>query len=81
MNNNQKQYSGLLEINDLIDDAVSNAIARRSELVGLEDTLSDEESASIAGGIAEIPVIGVLDLPIIITTTTVGIIDRPPIRL
>jgi hypothetical protein len=79
MNNNQKQYSGLLEINDLIDDAVNNAIARRSELVSSEDTLSEEESASIAGGIAEIPVIGVFDLPIIITT--IGIIDRPPIRL
>jgi hypothetical protein len=48
MNPNKISYSGI-EINDLIDDAVANAIARRS---GWE-TLSDREAARVAGGQAE----------------------------
>ena len=49
MNPNKINYSGKIEINDLIDDAVVNAIARRS---GWE-TLSDEEAARVAGGQTE----------------------------
>ncbi|MFB2974922.1 hypothetical protein [Microseira sp. BLCC-F43] len=46
MNPNQRKPSTQLEINDLIDDAVTNAIARR----GFSEDLSDEEAASVAGG-------------------------------
>ena len=47
-----KHYNKQMEINDLIADAVTNAIARRG-LAATEDGLfglSDEEAASIAGG-------------------------------
>jgi hypothetical protein len=50
MNEIQKQYSSSLEINDLIDDAVDNAVARRSDLTESENELSDEESTKVAGG-------------------------------
>jgi hypothetical protein len=75
MNEKQKQYSGSLEINDLIDDAVNNAVARRSEFLGSDDTLSDQESANIAGGISNTSVVVAGRFPI----TTVGIIVLPPI--
>ncbi len=38
-----------LEINDLIEDAVTNALARRTEAV---ESVSDEEAKNIAGGLA-----------------------------
>ena len=41
-----KKYNRQLEINDLIDDATNNAVARR----GLLETLSDDEAASVGGG-------------------------------
>ena len=46
MNPNKRKHGGQLEINDLIDDAVTNAIARR----GFSETLSDDEAARIGGG-------------------------------
>ncbi|GET44233.1 hypothetical protein [Microseira wollei] len=46
MNPNQRKPSSQFEINDLIDDAVTNAMARR----GFSEDLSDEEAASVAGG-------------------------------
>ena len=46
MNPNKRKLSGQLEINDLIDDAVTNAIGRR----GFSQDLSDDEAASVAGG-------------------------------
>jgi hypothetical protein len=42
-----KKSNHQMEINDLIDDAITNAVTRR-ELV---ETLSDEESAGVAGGL------------------------------
>jgi hypothetical protein len=53
LNENQKQYSNSLEINDLID-AVRNAVVRRSDLTETEDDfyLSDEKSASVNGGMS-----------------------------
>ncbi|MGF1935083.1 MAG: hypothetical protein RM347_011870 [Nostoc sp. ChiQUE02] len=42
-----KKYNHQMEINDLIDDAIVNAVTRR-ELV---ETLSDEEAARVAGGL------------------------------
>ncbi len=54
MDVSQKKYKSQVEINDLIDDAVKNAVSRRSEVMDSEDVLSalsDEEAGSIAGGI------------------------------
>jgi hypothetical protein len=54
MEDNQKKSTGRLEINDLIDDAVSNAMARRSLNRDSDDVMSGlsyEETASIAGGL------------------------------
>lgn len=54
MNGNQRNYKGQVEINDLIDDAVNNAVFRRKEIIDSEDalsTLSDREAGSIAGGV------------------------------
>lgn len=42
-----KKSNHQLEINDLIDDAITNAVTRR----GLVETLSDEEAASVGGGL------------------------------
>ncbi len=42
-----KKYNHQMEINDLIDDAILNAVTRR-ELV---ETLSDDEAAKVAGGL------------------------------
>ncbi|MEH2296952.1 hypothetical protein [Nostoc sp.] len=46
----ERKYNGQLEINDLIDDAVKNAVERRNQGLDSEDTLSDEEMKSVAGG-------------------------------
>ncbi|MDK2410087.1 hypothetical protein QHH11_18050 [Aphanizomenon sp. PH219] len=40
------------EINDLIDEAVSNAVARRSEALDSVENLSDEEAKNVTGGAA-----------------------------
>lgn len=52
MNPNQRKHNIQFEINDLIDDAVENAIARR----GCLETLSDREAARVAGGQTEIAI-------------------------
>jgi flagellar biosynthesis regulator FlaF len=55
MEANKRKHNSQVEINDLIDDAVNNALARRKEALGSEDALlavSDEEAKNIAGGIA-----------------------------
>ncbi|MGD1805065.1 hypothetical protein ACP6PL_06445 [Dapis sp. BLCC M126] len=48
-----KKYNRKLEINDLIDDAINNAVARR----GLVETLSDDEAKRIGGGLSLSPAI------------------------
>lgn len=73
MNENQQKYHSSLEINDLIDDAVKNAVARRSDLGDLEDTLSDVEAADIAGGMVSPAIVLGRFCPI----TTVGIVYNP----
>lgn len=47
-----KKHRGQLEINDLIGDAVNNAIARRSQTDSESalSALSDEEKRRVAGG-------------------------------
>ncbi|MEH1838991.1 MAG: hypothetical protein V7L20_09530 [Nostoc sp.] len=63
------KYNRKLEINELIDDAVKNAVERRNQGLDSEDALlalSKTEATNVAGGIA---------FPIIITT---GIISKEP---
>ncbi|MBW4508939.1 MAG: hypothetical protein KME64_20845 [Scytonematopsis contorta HA4267-MV1] len=53
MSNNQKPYTGEIQINDLIDSAVKNAVERRNPAIDLEDNLpdlSDKQAESILGG-------------------------------
>ena len=47
MNNNHRSQ---LEINDLIGDAVNNAVARRNQIDSELSVLSDEQVIGIAGG-------------------------------
>jgi len=52
MNGNKRNYKGQVEINDLIDDAVNNAVLRRKEIMDSEDALSalsNEEAGGIVG--------------------------------
>jgi hypothetical protein len=51
MNPKAIKYNGSIEINDLFDDAVKNAVARRNQAIDSQDVLSDEETKSIVGGI------------------------------
>ena len=60
MNPNKRKLSGQLEINDLIDDAVTNAIGRR----GFSQDLSDDEAASVAGGALAVSKIAINDIAI-----------------
>jgi hypothetical protein len=55
MNGKQRKYNQF-EINDLIDDAVNNAIARRGVTDSQDDfsALSDEEATKVAGGLQAI---------------------------
>ncbi|PSB27521.1 hypothetical protein C7B70_22385 [Chlorogloea sp. CCALA 695] len=50
MNRNQRNHKGQVEINDLIDVAVNNAVFRRKGIIDSEDALSDEQAGNIAGG-------------------------------
>ncbi|MEH2378635.1 MAG: hypothetical protein V7K27_06990 [Nostoc sp.] len=67
----ERKHKGQLEINDLIDDAVKNAVERRNQGLDVEDALSDEEIKSIAGGTTS----QFIKLPI---WTTTGIIAPYP---
>jgi hypothetical protein len=72
-----------IEINNLIDDAVNNALARRHEGLDTEDALSDvsdAESKNVTGGLASVKTIGLIAKPPIIIgrIITVGIIYHPP---
>ncbi len=69
MEHNKQPHSSSVEINDLIEDAVSNALARRNDCLS---DMTDEEVKNIAGGVTT--VLGVIiKLPI-----TLGLIDPNP---
>jgi lactobin A/cerein 7B family class IIb bacteriocin len=69
MENNKQPHSSSVEINDLIEDAVSNALARRNDCLS---DMTDEEVKNVAGGVTT--VLGVIiKLPI-----TLGLIDPNP---
>lgn len=66
---NKKNVNNQLEINNLIDNAVNNAVARRNSVEDSEDalqSLSNEEMANVAGGFASIASSLVLKKPIIL---------------
>ncbi len=65
-----------LEINDLIDSAVNNAVARRHEALA---SVSDEEAKNVSGGIVPIvtPPPGIA--PFLVYYTPYGYAWRPPV--
>lgn len=75
----ERKYNSQIEISDLIDDAVKNAVARRNEVLDSEETLlsmSDEEAKSVAGGESKlVPIIlGKIFIP-----TTIGLVATEPL--
>ncbi|WP_375511291.1 hypothetical protein [uncultured Nostoc sp.] len=65
----ERKYNSKLEINNLIDNAVKNAIERRKQGLDSEDVLlalSDTEATNVAGGIVFAPI------------TITGIISKEP---
>ncbi|MEH2141014.1 hypothetical protein [Nostoc sp.] len=72
MERKERKYNGQIEINDLIDDAVKNAVARRNQGLDSENVLSDEEAKSVAGGISKLNPIILGKFPII-----TGIVANP----
>ncbi|MEH2276488.1 MAG: hypothetical protein V7K40_17265 [Nostoc sp.] len=73
MERKERKYNSQIEINDLIDDAVKNAVARRNQGLDSENTLSDEEAKSVAGGISALVVPTIVGKFPIIT----GIVANP----
>ncbi|MDZ8262443.1 hypothetical protein [Nostoc sp. ChiQUE01b] len=68
MERNKKNSNFQFDISNLIDNAVNNALARRNQNQDLEDallTLSDEEMANVAGGIASVASVSLVKEPII----------------
>ena len=56
MDGNQRKYHGQIEITDLVAEAVSNAAARRNQVLDSEEPLSllsDEQAGSVTGGIVQ----------------------------
>jgi hypothetical protein len=81
----ERKYNSQIEINDLIDDAVKNAVTRRNEALDSEEALlsmSDEEAKSVAGGASAL--LPVRSCPIILgkflkcPIITIGLIAYPP---
>jgi len=53
MDENQRKHHGKIEIADLISEAVSNAAARRNQVLDSEEplsSLSDDRAGSVTGG-------------------------------
>ncbi|WP_427162577.1 hypothetical protein ACQFX9_14135 [Aliinostoc sp. HNIBRCY26] len=86
METNNRNFKNQIEINDLIDAAVNDALARRS---GNDDNLSDlssEDAGNVTGGIASLTIAGYKPIPTcppiikpipICPPITVGIIALP----
>ena len=61
MDGNQRKYKGQVEINDIIGDAVNNAVARRNQAINSENALLDlpnEEATNIIGGLLQPIIVG-----------------------
>lgn len=79
MANNQTGRHSQFEINDLIDDAVNNAVERRNQALDADPDLSglsEEEAANISGG--QITKYAIAGYRPICPPITVGIIYIPP---
>ena len=53
MNPDERKYHGQFEITDLVTEAVSNAAARRNQVLDSEESLSplsDEQAGAVMGG-------------------------------
>jgi hypothetical protein len=77
----ERNYNSQIEISDLIDDAVKNAVTRRNEVLNSEEALlsmSDEEAKSVSGGESKlVPIIlGKIFIPI-----TIGLVATDPLYL
>ncbi|MBN3962310.1 hypothetical protein [Nostoc sp. NMS8] len=75
----ERKYNIQIEINDLIDDAVQNAVTRRNEALNSEESLllmSDEEAKSVAGGASKLvpTILGKIFPPI-----TIGLVAVDPL--
>ncbi|MBH8553537.1 hypothetical protein I8751_14385 [Nostocaceae cyanobacterium CENA357] len=76
MDKNNRKFKDQLEINDLIDESINNALARRNQIIDANESLSDlssEEAGNIVGG-ASTPVA----LKIICPPIIVGLIATDP---
>ncbi|MBG1267515.1 hypothetical protein [Nostoc sp. WHI] len=75
MESKERNYNGQIQIDDLINDAVENALARRNQALDSEDVLSNEEMKNVVGGISIIkpPLIS----GIIVCPTTIGLVAYP----
>ncbi len=71
----ERKYNSQIEIDDLIDDAVKNAVTRRNKVLDSEEALlsmSEEEAKTVAGGVLSVDIIS-YKLPHII----IGIVANP----
>lgn len=53
MDTTQRNYRSQVEINDLVDEAVKNSVARRNQAMDSADALSnlsDEQAGTVTGG-------------------------------
>ncbi|AFY31646.1 hypothetical protein [Calothrix sp. PCC 7507] len=71
-----EKYKSQIQINDLIDDAINNAITRRQE--GLSE-LSNEQVGDITGGLASgvnpSATVGIIS---VLQPATTGLVDKNP---
>jgi hypothetical protein len=75
MEKHQKSSNIQIEINNLIDDAVNHALARRNQNLDVEAALSDDEAGNIAGGqITSVKSIAIAGYKPIWPPTTLGYI-------
>ncbi|MFN6559371.1 MAG: hypothetical protein RMY28_006135 [Nostoc sp. ChiSLP01] len=61
MDRDNRKYNNQIEIHDLIDEAVNNALARRNQVQDTSEglsSLSDEEAANIVGGKTQLAIAG-----------------------
>lgn len=86
METNNRNFKNQIEINDLIDVAVSEALARRSANEEALSELSGEDAGNVTGGLVSVAIAGYIPTTPIITKPlippiTVGIIALPDYKV
>ncbi|HLP91813.1 MAG TPA: hypothetical protein VK184_24900 [Nostocaceae cyanobacterium] len=79
MESNNRKFNNQLDISELIDTAVNNAVVRRNQAIESEDAMLDvsaEEANNITGGALSKPIIAGMIYPY--PPTTIGIIATEP---